>query len=256
MTTGYRFHLLLALTVICTPAMAASAADGAKQHVILHTENKKINFGFRAGFESATLMNIQAEINDHKFTKNEYRNKAFLTGFAGLIVRYNFPKLVYFQSEILYNSSKSCLELELDNVFSEYYAESNNSERKHVGTITSFYRSIDIPLLVGFNLTNSTVYHLSAYCGPTLKFPIKTICENNFDGFPYYMSEELQDIILSGALGINCKINTLFFDFSYNLGLTNMSKSLDYDVDNIRHSIPVSVQRTLGYLSVAVGMLF
>lgn len=256
MTTDFRFHLLLVLALICMPVTAASAADGTIQTVVQNNESKRLNIGFRLGFESATLVGVKAGINDHRFAKDEYRNKAYLTGFAGLIIRYNFPKLVYFQSEILYNSNKSCLVLELDNVFPELYGQNNGSEREHVGTIMTKYRSIDIPVLIGFNLTNSNVYHLSAYCGPTLKIPVRNICETSFDGFPYYMSENLKNIILSGTIGINCKINTLFFDFSYNLGLTNMSESLEYDVDNIKHTIPVSVQRTLGYLSVAVGMLF
>ncbi|MCQ2051398.1 MAG: PorT family protein [Bacteroidaceae bacterium] len=256
MTTGHRFHLLLALITICLPASVASAEDGTTSSVVQSTKGKIVNIGFRAGVESSTLMGVKANINDYRFAREEYRNKAYLAGFAGLIARYNFSKLIYFQGEVLFNSNKSCLELDLDNAFPDYYTQNGDSEKEHKGTVTSVFRSIDIPVLVGINLTQSSVYHLSAYCGPTFKIPLKGICKTQFDGFPYQMAEDMKSFMLSGVIGLNCRINTLFFDFSYNIGFSNMSKSLEYDTDNIERSTPVYIKRTIGYLSVAVGMLF
>ena len=240
---------IIALLILITFPLFASGQDAK------NTGNH-FNYGFRFGGESSMLMGVNANVNGHHFRKYEYENTSLLSGLASFIVRYN-TDILYFQTELMYNCNRSGIKLELDNFIEEYSTPEvliGEKQPQHYGTTTTILRSIDIPLFIGYNLSNSSIYHFSIFAGPKFKFLIPSISNSKFDGYPYTLSEEFRNFMMNMTIGIGCRIQSLFFDFMYDFGLTNISRSIRFSEQ--QEGTNVSLKRNVGYLTVSVGMLF
>ena len=68
---------------------------------------------------------------------------------------------------------------------------------------------------------------MALFIGPKLEYVWKHKTSEEFEGFGYSgIKEELHPINISSVIGLGVNIANIFFDFRYEIGLTNISKSI------------------------------
>ncbi len=68
---------------------------------------------------------------------------------------------------------------------------------------------------------------MALFIGPKLEYVWKHKTVEEFEGFGYSgIKEELRPINISSVIGLGVNIANIFFDFRYEIGLTNISKSI------------------------------
>ncbi|MEG0455501.1 MAG: porin family protein, partial [Bacteroides sp.] len=120
--------------------------------------------------------------------------------------------------------------------------------------------SIDFPVLYGYNVVKEGPYGMSLFAGPKLRYiwgKQNTITFDNFD--QKGIREELYPFNVNIVVGVAVNISRIFFDFRYEQGVRNISKSVTYDSLNPDGSLGVSditFHRRDNVLSFSLGVIF
>ncbi len=241
-------NLLLLLLILLGHSLCYST--NSKELKSNEPNNKKINFGLKAGFNSSMFLVSRFKIKDVSI--KDYQNNYKIGYFGAMFMRFNIQRH-FLQPEISYNISRC--EIEFDKLGSQH-----PDIAPDYASINSTIHSIDIPLLYGFNITKNGPYGMSIFLGPKLKCiwtRKNKITFDNFDQKGIY--EELKPFNFSAVIGVAVNISRIFFDFRYEQGLHNISRSVLYDNINTDGSIGVSnltLNRREQVLSFSLGVLF
>ena len=174
---------------------------------------KKVNFGIKAGFNSSMFMVSELKIKD--VTIDEVQNNYKIGYFGALFMRINMKKH-FIQPEVSYNVSKG--EIVFDKLGSQHPAVEPD-----YASVQSVLHSIDFPVLYGYNVVKKGPYGMSI---------------TNFDQKGIH--EKLYPLNVSAVIGVGVNISRIFFDFRYEQGIRNISKSIVYDNINSDGSTGVS----------------
>ena len=243
-----RILSLLILSLFILPALAQFWKQDAAEK-ILKTNNKAFNFGVRAGFNSSMYLVSDFKIKD--VTIDEIQNNYKIGGFVALFGRFNISRH-YIQPEISYQISRS--EITFDKLGSQH-----PEIEPDYASIHAKIHSIEFPVLYGFNIIKKGPYGLSVFAGPKAKFLWKKKNEITFENFEQKdMEEELHPLCLSAVLGVGVNISRIFFDFRYEQGLTNISKTVTYEnmPSSKDESNNIVFRRREAILSFSLGVMF
>lgn len=212
---------------------------------------KPVNFGARAGFNSSMYLISDLKIKD--VTINDYQNNYKLGYFAAIFMRVNFQRH-YLQPEISYQISKC--EIVFDKLGSQLPTISPD-----YASINSKINSIEMPLLYGYNIIKQGPYGLSVFGGPKIKFIWGKYNKISFDNFDQEdISEELFPLNISATVGVGVNISRIFFDFRYELGLNNISKSITHENTpsntTEQNTDKIIFDRRESVLSFSLGFMF
>ena len=70
---------------------------------------------------------------------------------------------------------------------------------------------------------------MALFIGPKLEYVGNHKTDEEFEGFGHSgIKEELRPNNISSVIGLGVNIPNIFFDFRYEIGLTNISKSITY----------------------------
>ena len=175
---------------------------------------KKVNFGIKAGFNSSMFMVSELKIKD--VTIDEVQNNYKIGYFGALFMRINMKKH-FIQPEVSYNVSKG--EIVFDKLGSQH----------------------DFPVLYGYNVVKKGPYGMSIFAGPKLRYLWGKRNEITFTNFDQKgIHEKLYPLNVSAVIGVGVNISRIFFDFRYEQGIRNISKSIVYDNINSDGSTGVS----------------
>ncbi|MDR0745232.1 MAG: PorT family protein [Mediterranea sp.] len=216
---------------------------------ILRSNDNRFNFGIRAGFNSTMYLVSDFKIKD--VTIDEIQNNYKIGGFVALFGRFNISRH-YIQPEISYQISRS--EITFDKLGSHH-----PEIEPDYASIYAKIHSIEFPVLYGYNIIKKGPYELSVFGGPKAKFLWKRKNEITFGNFEQKdMKEELHPLTLSAVLGVGVNISTIFFDFRYEQGLTNISKTVTYDdMHTVQNESGLIVfRRRDAILSFSLGVMF
>lgn len=223
----------------------------AKENAQTSTDkNKSINFGIRAGFNSSMFMVSKLQINDHTIDEiqNNYKNGYLLAFFTRFNIKNHF-----IQPELSYNINKS--EIAFDK-----QENSDLKEEVTYSSIKSTIHSFDLPILYGYNFVKSFPYSMAIFGGPKFRYLWKNKCDTEFQNFDQQnIREKLHPINVGIVIGIGVTISQLFFDFRYEQGITNLSKSVTYTSDpsqTTSNNSNITVCRKESTLSFSFGLLF
>ncbi len=211
---------------------------------------RRVNFGIKAGFNSSMFLVSEFKIKD--VTIKDFQNNYEIGYFGAVFMRYNIRNH-FIQPEVSYNISRC--EITFDKLGSQH-----PDIEPDYATINSKIHSIDIPLLYGFNIIKSGPYGMSIFLGPKLRCiwtQRNKITFDNFDQKGIY--EQLHPFNISAVVGVGVNISRIFFDFRYEQGLHNISRSVIYDNINPDGSIGVSnmtLNRREQVLSFSLGLMF
>lgn len=239
-----KIALLCLLTTTCTAFGKGGTPDNVDR-----PNTKKINFGIKAGFNSSMLMVSELKIKD--VTIDEVQNNYKIGQFGALFMRWNMKKH-FIQPEVSYNVTKC--EITFDKLGSQH-----PDIAPDYASVQSVLHSIDIPILYGYNIVKKGPYGMSFFAGPKLRYlwgKHNEITFNNFDQKGIH--EKLHPFNASIVIGVGVNISRIFFDFRYEQGISNISKSITYDNINSDGTTGVSnitFRRRDSALSFSLGFM-
>ena len=194
---------------------------------------KKINIGIKAGFNSSMFMVSELKIKD--VTIDEVHMKKH-----------------FIQPEVSYNVSKC--EITFDKLGSQHPAIEPD-----YASVQSVLHSVDFPILYGYNVVKKGPYGMSIFAGPKLRYLWGKHNEITFKNFDQKgIHERLYPFNVSAVIGVGVNISRIFFDFRYEQGIGNISKSIIYDNINSDGSTGVSniiFRRRDSALSFSLGFI-
>lgn len=211
---------------------------------------RKVNFGLKGGFNSSMYFVSKLQLNGLKIndTQNNYK-----IGYVGSIfVRFNMKKH-FIQPELSYSVSRC--EIQFDKLNSQ-----NPDVAPDYAFVNSTIQSLEMPLLYGYSIVKKGPYGMSVFIGPKLRYLWNRDRDITFENFDQEsVKEELYPFNISGVLGVGVNISNLYFDFRYEIGMRNISKSVTYDntaSTNDDVAAPIIFNRRDLALSFSLGLIF
>lgn len=110
-------------------------------------------------------------------------------------------------------------------------------------------KSIEIPVMLGYNLVNEAPYVLGIMAGPKLKYDYDIRYSSTWH------SEHDENYYMSLCSIVEVIIGSLTFDFGYEYGLNNMRSTFDYMPNSIDRR-PLRMKSKLNGLNMSIGLLF
>ncbi len=229
-------------------AFAAYGEDNHKKE--RHPDDRKINVGIRGGFNSSMFLVSDLKIKD--VTIDEIQNNYKIGYFGALFMRLNM-KRHFIQPEISYNISRC--EISFDKLGSQH-----PDIEPDYASVSSTIHSIDFPLLYGYHVVKQGPYTMSLFAGPKLRYMWNKKNKITFENFDQQgIHEKLYPFNVSAVIGVSVNISRIFFDFRYEQGLHNLSKSVTYDNIDMEGRPEVSnitFRRRDNVLSFSLGVIF
>ena len=219
--------------------------------VLTHAQQKDsspVNYGVKAGF-SSTIYEVQL-LSVAGTPINSYLAKSEISSFYTLFARTNIGRH-YVQTEVSYNISNYTIDL--------YTTQFNPSAQPHDKSILGTkIIGLEVPLYYGYHILQEGPYGLSFYVGPKAKFTLTDFSRHTFINFPYtQIKENINPINFSCMVGLGINISRVFFDFSFEYGLHNISNGFTTtDLgDNISHNDFI-FNRRKNVFSFSIGFMF
>ena len=207
-----------------------------------------INYGVKGGF-SSTIYEVH-ELTVVDMPINEYTAKSEISSFYTLFVRANL-KRHYLQTEVSYNISNYSIEFDTDqwNPLAQAHEQS---------IIRTKIIGFEVPLFYGYHILKHGPYGLSFYMGPKAKFILTNYSSHTFEQSPYKQFEEsIHPINFSLMAGLGINISRVFFDFSFEYGLHNISNGFTTtNVNDVLRTDDFIFDRRKNVLSFSVGFMF
>ncbi len=231
------------LLLLLFPALLAG------QEKIARTNTKRVNFGINGGFNSSLFFVDEFRIKE--ITINEIQNNYKVGYFGSFFVRVNL-KRHFLQPEISYHVSNH--EIQFDKIGSQH-----PDVDPDYAYIQSRLHTFEVPLLYGYNFVKSGPYGMAFFGGPKAKFVSGKKKELTFENFDQEnIVETLYPINMAVVMGLGVSITNLFFDFRYEIGLHNISKSVLYEsvTENGIETASMSIKRRHNVLSFSLGVIF
>jgi len=214
------------------------------------TYEKKVNFGIKGGFNAAMYFVDEFKIKD--ITINEIQNNYKVGYFGGLFLRVNMKKH-FIEPEISYHVSKC--EISFDKMGSQH-----PDIEPDYASINSTIHTIEIPVLYGYNFVKNGPYGMAFFAGPKIKYVWETKSKLEFTNFDQKgIKEELYPFNVNVVAGVGVNISNIFFDFRYEVGLNNISKSVTYiesNADGSEEVANMTFKRRSNLLSFSLGVIF
>ena len=213
---------------------------------LMAQEKKSVhfNFGIKAGFQALTYNDPEFELDGYQFDSDNIQSSKIGYTIAPF-ARITYKKF-YLQTEATFGLSRHSFEFsEMEIKETEYIP--NNS----VYNLKTF--CIQVPLLFGYNFIDQKVFGMSVFTGPRVKHILASHTSQKFKNFRYSnLREELNKTNYYWEVGLGVKVGNIFFDFVYDVGLSDTSKHIEAPEEkkNFRTS------RSDNVLSFSVGMIF
>lgn len=214
--------------------------------------DKIFNFGATIGCNSIFPIINSITIDDVEL--EEIYHVKYKVGYQGSVFcRINMDRF-FIQPSISWRRS------EADIIFtippSYLPGELGNEENAYTTSLSMQKRSLQTPVMIGYNIVRKGPYGLSFMAGPNVKYGYKTRYtspENNQE----FLSENTPWQV-SISMGIGVRIWQLFFDFCYELGINQLESDFKSKSNNSTSSIPYNVQidKHTNVLNFSLGVLF
>lgn len=212
-----------------------------------HNQESKVNYGVKAGFSSTIYDIIRLEVNSAPI--NEYSAKSELSSFFTVFTRFNI-KRHYLQTELSYNISNYSI------LFPSYQWDPTLDQSQQ-SVINTQINGLELPIYYGYHILKEGPYGMSFYIGPKAKYVINEHSRYRFSNFPYsHIEEQILPLNFSLMVGLGVSINRMFFDFSFEYGLHNISQGIkSIDNDGTSHTQGIIFDRRKNVLSFSFGLI-
>lgn len=207
-----------------------------------------INYGLKTGF-SSTIYDVR-DFSVLSTPITEYTSYSEISSFYTGFIRFNM-KRHYIQTECSYNISKYSISFPI-------YQWHPVSESREQSIIYTKITGIEFPFYYGYHIIKDSSYGMSFYMGPKAKFVLTDISNHVFDKLPFSnVAETIYPINFSMMLGLGINISPIFFDFSFEYGLHNISDHFDTTLFNGEIATDALIfNRRKNVLSFSIGFMF
>lgn len=204
----------------------------------------KVNGGAKVGFQAVTYSNPNFCITGYEFNRNTIQSNKIGYTFSPFM-RLTL-KRVYVQGETSLGITRHSFDFKsLDEENSTLLA---NQTEYNLKTLC-----LQVPIVIGYNFIQEDKYVMSIFTGPKTKFVFTAHDEQEFKHFKYgQMEEVLKKICYYWDIGLGVKIGNVFFDFTYDIGITKVSEYIISRSENLKFTS----ERRDNILSFSVGMMF
>lgn len=238
-----KLFLFITLLILGLPVQIQAEKDAHQKG------EDKINVGIKGGFNSSMYFTSRLQLDGERM--EDVQNNYKVGYFAALFFRVHM-KRHFIQPEVMYNVYKG--EIAFDK--NQNKENTSPSFAKLNGTI----HSLEIPLLYGYSFVKTRPYGMALFIGPKLEYVWKHKTHEEFTGFDQSgIEEELRPLNISSVIGLGVNIANIFFDFRYEIGLTNISKSITYNKVVNEEAVRekgIFINRHRNVLSFSLGVIF
>ncbi len=207
-----------------------------------------LNYGVKGGFSSTIYEVGQLTVASTPITDYMAKSEisSFYTAFARLNVRRH-----YVQTELSYNISRYSVEFS-----SDQWASSTPTD--DLSSIKTKIIGLEVPLYYGYHILREGPYGMSFYIGPKAKFVLTDLSAHTLTNLPYTTCEEsISPLNFSLMAGLGISISPIFFDFSFEYGLQNISRGFTVtDASGNSSHQDLIFDRRKNVLSFSVGFMF
>lgn len=203
------------------------------------------NAGVKAGVQAITYNDPKFSIEGYEFDHNNIQsNKIGFT--VSPFIRLGLGRF-YVQTEATLGITRHSFEFKDISV-----AEAGNAP---TGTATYELETycIQVPILLGYNFIQEGRFGMSIFTGPRTKFTFTAHSNQDFNHFKYEgLKEILEKRVYYWEFGLGVNIHNVFFDFAYDIGITNAAKHVVSDKEGVKFKS----DRKDNILSFSVGVIF
>ena len=205
----------------------------------------RVNAGLKLGFQAITYNNPTFEIDGYAYNENTIQsNKIGYTAAPFLRVSYN---KFYIQTDAAFGITRHSFDF-TDTHESSIAGVTPNSPQYNLTTYC-----LQVPLLIGYEFIKQEKYGMSAFTGPRTKFTFTSHDKQEFKHFSYEdLNEVLEKKVYYWEVGLGVRIYNVFFDFAFDIGLTEASKN----IRETKTGKEFKTKRKDNILSFSVGMIF
>lgn len=206
-------------------------------------ERIKFNYGAKAGFQAIAYNNPVFDIEGYELeSDNLHSNKIGYTIAPFLRLT---KKRFYIQAESILGISRHS--------FSFKSADGDVSLIPNQATYSLKTFCLQLPIVFGYSIINEGKYVMSLFSGPKTKFVFTSHDSQEFKHFEHLDLEEiLRKKCYYWEFGLGVRIGYVFFDFTYDLGITKVSEYIVSRNDGKRYKS----QRKENIFSFSIGVMF
>ncbi len=237
------------ITLLFLALFIAVAAQARNDDTLRHDSKEHkgakcvVEYGIKAGFNSSMFLIDKFVINEVSIDElqNNYKTGYNLSLFARLNFKRHFVQLAP----------------EFSNVNGEITFDKKGSQHPDIepdyATIDANLKTFNFHLLYGYSLISEKPYGLALFAGPTLKYIWRDKSRIEYMNFSESMSETINPFCINVEIGVSVKISYLFLDFSYEIGLSNVSKRI---TDLSDPTASITLDRRNNVLNFSLGFTF
>jgi hypothetical protein len=205
----------------------------------------RVNAGLKVGFQAITYNNPTFGIEGYTYNENTIQsNKVGYT--VAPFLRLSHGRF-YIQTEAALGITRHSFD------FTDTREGSIAGITPNIPIYDLRTYCLQVPILFGYNFVMQSSYGMSFFTGPKTKFIFTAHDRQQFKHFAYDDLEEvLEKKTYYWGVGLGVKIYNVFFDFVYDLGLTDPSKFIR--APKVRKEF--STKRRDNILSFSVGIIF
>lgn len=204
------------------------------------------SWGVKVGFAANATYVTDAFMNGHELT--EYTQDTQVGNFATLLLRLN-SRTIFLQTGLGLSFNNSCFYLDMNSWDPE--AESKNDI-----LCTYEFKSLTLPLQMGYHIVNSPPYRMSAYTGPRFHYTPDKFYKVQYSGLePYDITDTPIELIMGWTLGFSVNIGRQFLDFEYEATINTISGPIT-DRSGTTPAPDFRIDRRLGMMSFSYGIIF
>lgn len=198
------------------------------------------NYGIKLGVHAASYNSTEFQIEGYQYDDRLIQSNKI--GYSvSLFYRAGINRF-YLQAETNFSISRYYFEFKgnetTDNAISSYELTTN---------------CIQVPLLFGYNFVKSGAYGMSVFTGPKAKFILTSQGKQEFKNFKYNdLHEVLDKSTYYWEIGLGINIANFFFDFVYDIGLSNYTNGIECPSMGKTYY----AKRSDNLLNFSIGMMF
>lgn len=238
-----KFYLITASLVFCVMA----GAQG-----IMQVKDKAFNFGAKVGFNATFPVVNSLTINDKEV---ENVSLEYKVGYlAAIFCRVNIERF-FLQPSVSWHRSEGNIRFSVpQNLPDDAVKADLSDDITRLGIKTN---SLEIPVMIGYNLVKQGPYGLSLMAGPKLKYNYKVSYTFDSESLHHEYVSDSDPFGFNIATGVGVSIGRLCFDFLYEFGLSQS----DSDFRQINTPVPennvnIFIDKRTNTMSISLGFLF
>lgn len=222
-----------------------------KAEKFLHVDDKAFNWGARVGFNATFPIINSLSVNG---IEAENMHLQYKVGFlSAVFCRINIERM-FLQPSLAWHRSEGEILFTVPGLVD---AVANTPSQATVDRLFMRSESLELPIMVGYNLVKQGPYGLSLMVGPNLKYNYKVSYTSNFDNTEQELENNKNPFGISISAGVGVSIWRLFFDFIYEFGLNHTESDFKDRVSQIpANNNDITINKHTNVMSFSLGFLF